>query len=217
MMNLPMAGGAGSRPPADACDFARYCSALDFWSINDHAENLTPDLWEQTVESVRQCNAAAGDPSNPDLVTYLGWEWSHIGTRPDNHYGHKNVVLRETDDDSIPARPIGSLPPSVLRQGLTGLPTGARLGLWALNGRRGLDMAYLLATVAQTPDCEVGVPVRDLPKDCLETAPDPETLFAKLDDWGVPSLVIPHGTAWGIYTPAGSDWRKQLPTHDPNR
>ncbi|MBW2295473.1 MAG: DUF3604 domain-containing protein, partial [Deltaproteobacteria bacterium] len=42
MMNLPMSGGGGSYPPSDACDFARYCSALDFWSINDHAESLTP-------------------------------------------------------------------------------------------------------------------------------------------------------------------------------
>ena len=48
-------------------------------------------------------------------------------------------------------------------------------------------------------------------------APTPEELFEKLDDWGHDSIVIPHGTAWGIYTPAGSDWRKQLPGHDPER
>ncbi len=29
--------------------------------------------------------------------------------------------------------------------------------------------------------------------------------------------MIPHGTAWGLYTPAGSDWRKQLAGHDPAR
>lgn len=217
MMNLPMAGGAGSRPPADACDFARYCSGLDFWSINDHAENLTTDLWKQTVESVRQCNAAAGDPANPDLVTYLGWEWSHIGTTPDNHYGHKNVVLLETSDDAIPARPISSVPPSALGSIAGELPLGARLGMLALNGRRGLDMVRLLSNVASTPACAENVPVRDLPVDCIESATTPETLFAKLDDWGFPSLVIPHGTAWGIYSPAGSDWRKQLPGHDPKR
>ena len=27
--------------------------------------------------------------------------------------------------------------------------------------------------------------------------------------------MIPHGTAWGIYTPAGSSWDKQLPGNDP--
>ena len=111
LMGLPLAGGRGTAPPADACDFARFCSALDFWSINDHAETLTSDLWNETVESVRACNAAAGDPKNPDLVTYLGWEWSQIGTTPENHYGHKNVVLRGLADDEIPTRPIGSRPP----------------------------------------------------------------------------------------------------------
>jgi len=217
MMNLPMAGGAGSRPPADACDFARYCSGLDFWSINDHAENLTTDLWKQTVESVRQCNAAAGDPTNPDLVTYLGWEWSHIGSTPDDHYGHKNVVLLDTNDEAIPTRPISSQPPGAIAAATGDQRLAMRLGLLATNGRRGLDFARLLSNVASTPACAENVPVRDLPVDCIESATTPEALFAKLDDWGFPSLVIPHGTAWGIYSPAGSDWRKQLPGHDPKR
>ena len=30
MMSLPSRSSEGSHPPADACDFARYCSALDF-------------------------------------------------------------------------------------------------------------------------------------------------------------------------------------------
>ena len=152
LINLPMAGGAGTRPPADACDFARYCSALDFWSINDHAENLTADLWQETVESVRRCNEVAGDPSNPDLVTYLGWEWSQIGSTPDTHYGHKNVVLLDTDDGAIPTRPIGSRGPAA-GAALRGPSLGARLGLLALNGRRGLDFTRLIATVASTPLC----------------------------------------------------------------
>jgi hypothetical protein len=217
LISLPMTGGAGgSRPPADACDFARYCSALDFWSINDHAENLTQHLWTETVDSVRQCNAVAGDPANPDLVTYLGWEWSQIGTTPDNHYGHKNVVLLETGDGAIPTRPISSTGPRTERT-RAGLPLRARLGLVALNGRRGIDFTRLLGHVTNTPQCPQGVPVRDLPLDCMESATTPELLFEKLDDWGLPSFVIPHGTAWGIYTPAGSDWRKQLAGHDPKR
>ena len=108
LTSLPMLQGEGARPPADACDYARYCSALDFWSINDHAEGLTPAHWEETVESIRQCNAVAGDPKNPDVVAFLGWEWTQVGTTPEDHYGHKNVVLRGTSDDEITARPIGS-------------------------------------------------------------------------------------------------------------
>ncbi|MFP6641438.1 MAG: DUF3604 domain-containing protein, partial [Myxococcota bacterium] len=178
---------------------------------------MTSDLWEQTVDSVRLCNEVAGDPANPDLVTYLGWEWSHIGSTPENHYGHKNVVLLDTADGAVPTRPIGSQPADALA-GLGGAPgLGARVGLLALNGRRGLDFIGLLQRVIDSPGCPEDVPVRDLPPDCIEAATTPEVLFSKLDDWGFPSLVIPHGTAWGLYTPAGSDWRKQLPGHDPNR
>ena len=216
LTNLPVAGGPGSHPPADACDFARFCSALDFWSINDHAENLTQELWTETVESVRECNAVAGDPADPDLVTYLGWEWSHIGTNEKDHYGHKNVVLRGTDDDEIPTRPIGSRGPATSGRGLA-VPFLPRAVLATAGGERGRSFTRLIREMSTTPRCPEGVPVRQLPADCLESAPTPEALFEKLDDWGHDSIVIPHGTAWGLYTPAGSDWRKQLPGHDPAR
>src|SRR5262249_21377910 len=65
--SLPIFGGDGAHPPADACDFARHCSQLDFFSINDHAEGLTPERWRRTIESIRECNARAGDASDPDL------------------------------------------------------------------------------------------------------------------------------------------------------
>ena len=215
LMGLPLAGGTGTAPPADACDFARFCSALDFWSINDHAETLTPDLWHKTVDSVRACNAAAGDPADPDLVTYLGWEWSHIGSTPENHYGHKNVVLRGLSDDEIPTRPIASRPPPT--EGGLGIPFAGRAILAAAGGERGRSFTRFMRDAASVEPCLDGIPVRDLPADCRESAPTPEVLFDKLDDWGHDSIVIPHGTAWGIYTPAGSDWRKQLPGHDPAR
>ena len=42
LFNLPAMSGFGGTTPADACNYARYCSAIDFWSINDHSEDLTP-------------------------------------------------------------------------------------------------------------------------------------------------------------------------------
>jgi len=106
MLSMPLQG-EGAHPPADACDFARFCSALDFWSINDHAEGITPQHWSETVDTLRQCNALAGDPANPDTVAFLGWEWTQVGDRPEDHYGHKNVVLKHLDE-RIPARPIAA-------------------------------------------------------------------------------------------------------------
>jgi len=40
LFSLPMLQGEGVHPPADACNFARFCSSLDFFSITDHAEGI---------------------------------------------------------------------------------------------------------------------------------------------------------------------------------
>ena len=108
MLNLPLMGGTGAAPPADACDFARHCAGLDFWSINDHASNITAADWTNTVEAIQQCNARSGDPKNPDLVSFLGWEWTQAGGTPDTHYGHKNIVLRDFEPFRVPTRPIAA-------------------------------------------------------------------------------------------------------------
>ncbi|HYD49982.1 MAG TPA: DUF3604 domain-containing protein, partial [Terriglobales bacterium] len=216
--SLPMLQGEGAHPPADACDFARYCSALDFWSINDHAESISPIHWKETVEAIRQCNAVAGDPSNPDLVSFLGWEWTQVGLTPETHYGHKNVILRDLDEEKIPARPIASrgFANAAIRSG-----SAEQLSWLALAGRdrRYLDFATYLRDRFAVPDCPDGVNSRDLPIDCHEATATPEELFRKLDEWGVESLVVPHGTTWGFYTPPGSSWDKQLNAkqHDPDR
>jgi hypothetical protein len=215
--SLPTLGGEGAHPPADACDFARFCSALDFWSITDHAERLTPQHWTEIVSSIRQCNDVIADPANPDTVAFLGWEWTQIGDTPENHYGHKNVVLAHTDDAHIPTRPIGAERPAS-RQ-LIAAPVTAR-GIAALSeGGRFHDFARYQAEVEATAICPKGVAERDLPADCIELAATPAELFEKLDDWGYDSIVIPHGTTWGMYTPPGSKWDKQLvgTQHDEQR
>ncbi len=218
LMSLPSAGGVGARPPADACDFARYCSALDFWSINDHAEGLSPRAWDVTVEAIRACNDMAGDPANPDTVAYLGWEWSQIGRTAEEHYGHKNVVIRGLEDDEIPARPIAAggraaglraNPPPVLGRGLFAL----------FGSSRTHDLMAFVDEVTRADLCPAEVDTRELPDDCFEVAETPAELFRKLNEWDLDSIVIPHGTTWGFYTPTGSTWDKQLrgALHDPER
>ncbi len=220
--SLPMVQGEGAHPVSDACDFARYCSALDFWSITDHGIGMTPRKWTETKRVVRECNARAGDGHNPDMVTYLGWEWTQIGTTPENHYGHKNVILRDTEEDKVPSRPIAAKP-------LKGsLPYGAEHGIAAWqrvflaaaapggNRQAYYTAAAFAAELANRPLCEEGKSVHELPTDCLETAIDPATLYEKLDEWGFPTLVIPHGTTWGFYTPAGVSLDKQLTAKQDN-
>ncbi len=210
-MSLPAAVGDGAHPPADACDFARHCSALDFWSINDHAEGLTAENWRDTLSSIRQCNAVAGDGASPDTVAFMGWEWTQIGATPETHYGHKNVVLRGLEDAEVPARPIAAGGVALaFRTG--GGPSLVQRGLLALAGGhpRYRDLARFFAEREGSVVCPADVPVRELPLDCLEVADTPATLFDKLDEWAVDSIVIPHGTTWGLYTPPGSKWDKQL-------
>ena len=220
-LSLPMSGGDGAHPVSDACDYARHCSALDFWSINDHAVTLTPRRWSETIDAIRQCNDIAGDESSPDLVTYLGWEWTQVGMVPENHYGHKNVIIRGLDDTEIPTRPIAAGLPPGLDDPAALMPSTLFMGAYGLidRARGALDFVAYQAEIADLDDCPDGVPVREQSTDCRESAATPEDLFAKLDDWGFDSLVIPHGTTWGFYTPLGSSWDKQLTlaNHDPKR
>ena len=219
VFSLPLFQGEGVHPPADACDFARFCAELDFWSINDHAEALTPWQWEETVASIRECNEVSGDSAHPDTVAFLGWEWTQsapggFGNR--THWGHKNVVLAGLEDDEIPARPIGAgdgglfdsidIPSAgwaLVRAGLT-------IGDFPDNLTPYLDFNAWARDVRGLAPCPKDVPVRELPADCLEGAPTPAELFEKLDDWGHPSIVIPHGLAWGIHAPSDADLGEQL-------
>ncbi len=211
LMSLPLAGGEGAHPAADACDFARYCSALDFWSLNDHAESLTPERWSESVESIRQCNAIAGEPNNPDVVSYLGWEWTQVGETPAEHWGHRNVILRDLADDAIPARPIAATRARVAALGAQfSLPVRAAMVAANAGDPRVHDFARFATELEDAERCAPGMPTRELPRDCMESAATPAELFAKLRDWGSAALVIPHGTAWGFTASPLASWDTQL-------
>ncbi len=219
MFSLPLLAGEGAHPPADACDFARYCAALDFFALTDHAEGLTPLHWALEKESVRQCEERGGGPADPDLVPFLGFEWTQVGPTPESHYGHKNVIFPGLEDDELPARPISSLADEGpgLFAGL-GLASAARY-VDPLHWSEYADFIWLLDELAKVKRCERGVNTRELPPDCHENAPTPEVLFEKLAQWGHDAQVIPHGTTWGLYTPPGTSMDKQLTRrqHDPER
>lgn len=215
IMSLPILSGGGAHPPADACDFARYCAGLDFWGISDHAEGLTPEHWRETIDSIEQCNAVAGDAGNPDMVSFLGWEWSQAGDTAAEHYGHKNVFFLDTASDRVPARPIGSAVKGMPGSMVTGLNTLLSLVDFG-NRQYYYNHQQFLQEYTTQPPCAEDVPVRELPAGCVESAKTPALLNAKLDEWGYDSLIIPHGNAWGITTPIGADFASQLNPADFN-
>jgi hypothetical protein len=217
-LELPMMGLQGIHDSSMACDFARYCANLDFFSFNDHAESLTPDHWREQKEIVQQCNISNGDPVTNDLVVFPGWEWTQIGTSKENHWGHRNVIFKDIKD--LPARPIGSRTPD---SGLGVFDTTQQAvnARWIdiLNFKRYSDLDWLLNTVRNVPFCEEGIESKELPIDCYEYAKTPRDLFNKLDEWGVDTIVIPHGQSWGFHVPLGTSWDNRLNDqgHDPGK
>ena len=217
-LELPMMGLQGAHDSSMACDFARYCANLDFFSFNDHAEGLTPEHWRQQNKIVEQCNISNDDPITNDLVVFPGWEWTQIGTTKENHWGHRNVIFK--DIYNLPARPIGARTPN---SGLgvfdtTEQAVGAR---WIdiFNFKRYSDLKWLLNEVRNIPYCDAGVTSTELPLDCYEYASSPKELFSKLDEWNYDSIVIPHGQSWGFHVPLGTSWENRLNAegHDPDK
>ncbi len=211
LWSLPIYGGEGAHPLADACDFARYCSAIDFWSINDHAEASTPARWAETAQGIRQCNARAGDPANPDVVAFMGFEWSQVGAIPAEHYGHKNVIFKGQDDGDISLRPIAAAGPAseTIRKSATSMDWRISLADFP-NRQNYYDFRTFAAEIRAVPDCDPDLPSTELPLNCYEQAADPGALVTRLNSQKLDYLLIPHGTSWGFYTPPGTSFDKQL-------
>jgi Protein of unknown function (DUF3604) len=209
--SLPIMGGPGIHPVADACDFARYCSALDFWSITDHAETVTPLRWQRTKDSIRACQKIAGEGPNPDLVSFVGFEWTQVGRLPTEHYGHKNVIFKDIDDDKVSARAIGAagVASDALRSSL-GIPPSVPL-LDFKNRQNYFDFNKFMRLTQAVPDCDANTPSDKLSNACYEAASTPGDLVRKIfDEQKLNAMIIPHGSSWGFYTPPGTTWEKAL-------
>lgn len=211
LWSLPIFGGEGVHPLADACDFARYCSQLDFFAATDHAEAITPVRWEETKQSIRQCNARSGDAASPDMVSFVGFEWTQVGRTPADHYGHKNVIFPGLEDDGLAKRAIAAA--GIATQALRGSP--AALNRWIpfldwKNRQNYYDFQKYITETRLPADCDASKRSNELSPECFESATTPGDLVRKLDEQKLRYLLIPHGTSWGFYTPPGTTFDKQL-------
>ena len=216
--SLPLLQGEGAHPPADACNFARFCSTLDFFSITDHAEGVTKKMWDQTIEATKNCNAVSSE-GKKDLIAFAGWEWTQMvgeAGNPNKHYGHKNIILRNLDN--LPEVPIGA--------GLGGMdmilksPMTPALLLLADFPPEKIDFDFLKyrEETYSIPFCSEIRNTNKSSLECKEAALTPKDLFKRLDELKLDALVIPHGTTWGIHAPINSRMSSQLEKqHDPER
>lgn len=209
---LPIMRGEGANPLADACDFARYCSALDFWSITDHAEALIPERWRQSLDTMQRCEARSQTNGAPDVIPFIGFEWTQVAPLPEEHFGHKNVIFRTLEENEIAARPIAAsgVPVRVLRDNAEAmLPREIALIDFA-NRQNYFDFDRFVQEIRHVPLCDLDLPSNELPPDCYEMAGTPGELVERLEAQNLDPLIIPHGSSWGLYTPPGTTWDKQL-------
>jgi hypothetical protein len=221
MYSLPLMYGArGAYPPAFACDYARFISQLDFYFLTDHAESFTPRQWQDSIRSVQQCNRLAGESASPDLVAFIGWEWTQVGATAEQHYGHHNVLFKDDDPERLPRRPIAAQGAGVATVAARSSDSRLPASLGFVDPRHRdyyADYNRWIEEMAAVPACDPAIPSPSLPADCFESAATPGELYRKLDEWDLDTIVIPHGMSWGFYTPPGASWRHQLREGDPAR
>ena len=215
--NLPILEGEGAHPVSDACNFARYCANLDFFSVNDHAEFLTRREWTETIKSLRNCSAISSRNDESEIIPFLGWEWTQNSLEVDNHFGHKNVVLRSLDEN-VPERPIGA-PDHKFFKSIVDAPSYLLFGAMLYDYKNMSDYfnyRQRQLIIRNLEYCDVNLHVKDLPLDCLERAEEPADLYRKLEEWEADSLVIPHGSSWGNTSPPMAVWDNQLDSKNHN-
>jgi len=219
MFSLPMMHGAqGAFPPSYACDYARFISQLDFYFLTDHSESYTPERWHDAIESVNKCNQLSQNENHQDTYAFMGYEWTQVGTVKEEHYGHHNVLFKDTIPGTIPSRPIAAKSKKI--SAVKRKPSSKMSKMLGIIDPRHKDYyaAYnnLIDDMVNTPKCESGVPSNKLPADCYEEATTTEQLYKKLDEWAIDTIVVPHGMSWGFYTPPDASWESHLNAKDVN-
>lgn len=94
----------GTGTPEQNLRYARDVVGLDFAAVTDHAEDLTEEKWEKTIDTIREQHASG------NFVTFLAFEWTHpsglevwplllekklaLSEIDITRYGHRNVYYK---------------------------------------------------------------------------------------------------------------------------
>ncbi|HVN42937.1 MAG TPA: DUF3604 domain-containing protein, partial [Steroidobacteraceae bacterium] len=157
------------------------------------------------------CQAVSGNAASPDMVSFIGFEWTQVGRTPAEHYGHKNVLFESLDDKEVAARQIAAsgVATDTLRK--TTKRLSPFLALEDLPERSiYFDFNRFIKEIQKVPACDPKLTSDQLPLDCFEEAATPGELVRRLSEQGLKPMIIPHGSSWGFYTPAGTTWDKSL-------
>ena len=134
-------------------------------------QNSTPKRWADAKQSIRACSAISdnGD-GEPDMVSYVGFEWTQVGQRPEDHFGHENVIFESLEDTELAKRPIasGGVTVNALRTNGKAL---VPIGLAALdfsNRQNYYDIRTYLDEAASVPLCDPSLPIEQLSEGCFK-------------------------------------------------
>ena len=217
VLNLPIANGEGVHPVADACNFARFCSNLDFFAVTDHAEWLTPREWKDSLKSIQQCSNVSNQDDDLNIIPFLGWEWTQTSIKRNEHYGHKNIIIKNIVEEKVPPRPIAADSGQFDRYiDVSPLLISGAIALDFPNRANYFNWRYRSLVASSLEDCK-NKRFISASSECLEKAKTPFELYRKLSKWNVETMVIPHGTSWGQTAPPLAAWDYQLNPKDHNQ
>ena len=158
-------------------------------------------------EAIRQCNAVAGDPANPDVaVVPRAGSGARSGATPEEHYGHKNVIFRGLDDDAVPARrsaPRASRP-TALRTAAGKHAAPAAASPISRSRQRYYDFISFIDEVARRAALPGGRAVAPAAAPTATSRRRRRASCSTSSTSGASTrIVIPHGNTWGFYSPPG--------------
>lgn len=112
--------------------------------------------------------ARSGDATSPDMVSFVGFEWTQVGRTPADHYGHKNVIFPGLEDAGLAKRAIAAA--GIATQALRGSPAALNRWIPFLDWKHRQDYFDFQKYITETrlpADCDASKPSNELSPECF--------------------------------------------------